>query len=94
MTVLVGLISGTFAIVRIYRIKRKNRIDTFYQRAIAIRKSVADAKDPAVRSRALAEIRQLQDSAFDLLVQERLAADESFRIFITLSNDIIADLRL
>lgn len=94
VTILVGLISGIFAIVRIYRIRRKNRIDTFYQRAIAIRKSVADAKDPAARSRALAEIRQLQDSAFDLLVHERLAADESFRIFITLSNDIIADLRM
>ncbi|HSD70185.1 MAG TPA: TAXI family TRAP transporter solute-binding subunit [Woeseiaceae bacterium] len=93
ITVLVGLVSGIFAIVRIYRIKRKNRIDTFYQRAIAIRRSVADTKDPAARSRALTEIRQLQDSAFDQLVDERLAADESFRIFITLSNDIIADLR-
>jgi hypothetical protein len=92
-TVLVGLFSGIFAVVRIYRIRRKNRIDTFYKRAIGIRKSVSGITDTTVRSRALDEMRQLQDNAFDLLVDERLAADESFRIFITLSNDIIADLR-
>jgi hypothetical protein len=93
VTILVGLFSGIFAIVRIYRIRRKNRIDTFYERAIGIRKSVQADTDAAARSRALKEIRQLQDSAFDLLVDEQLAADESFRIFITLSNDIIAELR-
>lgn len=94
VTVLIALVSGVLAMFRIYRIRRKNRIDTFYERAIAIRKSVADTKDAAARARALADIRQLQDNAFDLLVRERLAADESFRIFITLSNDIIADLRM
>jgi TRAP-type uncharacterized transport system substrate-binding protein len=93
VTVLVGVFSGVFAIVRIYKIRRKNRIDTFYKRAIHIRKSVHEVTDAVIRSRALDEIRQLQDSAFDLLVDERLAADESFRIFITLSNDIITELR-
>jgi hypothetical protein len=93
VTVLVGIFTGIFAIVRIYRIRRKNRIDTFYERAIGIRKSVHGDTDSADRSQALNEIRQLQDSAFDLLVDEQLAADESFRIFITLSNDIIAELR-
>jgi hypothetical protein len=34
----------------------------------------------------------LQDRAYDMLIHEKLAADESFRIFITLSNDIIAEL--
>jgi hypothetical protein len=93
VTILVGLFSGIFAIVRIYKIRRKNRIDTFYERAIGIRKTVHGDSDAVTRSRALKEIRQLQDSAFDLLVDEKLAADESFRIFITLSNDIIAELR-
>ncbi len=93
VTILVGIFSGIFAIVRIYKVRRKNRIDTFYERAVGIRKSVHGIMDESARSRALTEIRQLQDNAFDLLVDERLAADESFRIFITLSNDIIAELR-
>ena len=31
----------------------------------------------------------LQDKAFAQLVDEKLAADESFRIFMSLSNDIL-----
>jgi hypothetical protein len=38
------------------------------------------------------EVRTLQNTAFDLLVDEKLAADESFRIFITLSNDVLQQL--
>ena len=35
---------------------------------------------------------QAEDEAFDQLVDEKLAADESFRIFITLSNDVLRQL--
>jgi hypothetical protein len=46
----------------------------------------------ADREAGVAKVRELQNRAFDMLVNEKVAADESFRIFITLSNDIIADL--
>ena len=39
-----------------------------------------------------AVLKALEDEAYQLMIQERLAADESFRIFITLCNDAIADL--
>lgn len=42
---------------------------------------------------AILRIEQLQDEAFDLLVHEKLAADESFRIFVTLSNDVLGQLK-
>ena len=38
---------------------------------------------------AVEEIQALQDKAFAQLVDEKLAADESFRIFMSLSNDIL-----
>lgn len=91
-TLVFSLVSGGYAAIRIYKIRRKNRIDTFYKRAIAIRKSVPAEADATVRKNAVAEIRKLQEAAFDLLVDEKLAADESFRIFITLCSDIIAEL--
>lgn len=93
VTLLVGVVSGGFAIVKLYRIRRKNRIDRFYERVIAIRKSMLGSEDEGARNAAVTEIRGLQDEAFELLAGEKLAADESFRIFITLSNDIIDDLR-
>jgi hypothetical protein len=46
----------------------------------------------ADREQAIEKVKQLQNNAFAMLVDEKVAADESFRIFVTLSNDIIADL--
>jgi len=92
VTVLIALISATLAGVRIYRMRRKNRIDRFYSAAIDIRNSVKDSDDQAVREQAIEKIRQLQNVAFDQLVDEKLAADESFQIFITLSNDALQQL--
>lgn len=90
VTVMVALGSATLAGVRIYRMRRKNRIDKFYTEVIRIRRSVADSD--AERDTAIENIRSLQNKAFELLVDEKLAADESFRIFLTLSNEVIEEL--
>ena len=89
---MIGIISGIYAVIKIYRIRRKNRIDTFYTDALKIRDSVADCTDYAMRNQAAKKLKALQDTAFQLLIDEKLSADESFRIFITMSNDIIDDL--
>ena len=73
--------------------RRKNRIDTFYSEAIRIRASISDQSSETDRKAAIAEIYDLQNNAFELLVDEKLAADESFRIFVTLSNDVLDQLR-
>ena len=92
VTLIVALGSALFAVIRIYKMRRKNRIDTFYARTIALSRSVDDSTDTAQLQRITEEIRSLQATAFDLLVDEKLAADESFRIFITLSNDVLRQL--
>lgn len=92
VTLLIGLLSGGFALLRIYQIRRKNRIDVFYAETMAIRRSAQGSTDLTVRQKAIADVRALQNRAFEMLVDEKLAADESFRIFITLSNDVIQDL--
>lgn len=92
VTLFFSLASALYAGLRIYKIRRKNRIDTFYKKAMAIRKSVSADSATELRANAIAEIRQLQETAFDQLVDEKLAADESFRIFITLCHDVIAEL--
>lgn len=89
VTLMVGVISGIFAVVKIYRIRRKNRLDEFLVEVIGIRNSVSPDSSDAERATATASIRALQDEAFALLVDEKLAADDSFRIFTELSNDTI-----
>jgi len=93
VTIFFALLSGTFAAVRIYNMRRKNRIDRFYSAAIALRRSVSDTTPVAERIEAVSRVRELQTEAFEMLVDEKLAADESFRIFITLTNDIIVELK-
>jgi hypothetical protein len=93
VTILIALVSLVLAGVRIFRMRRKNRIDTFYSETIRLRNSVNSESSQVERSKACAEVRALQNTAFDLLVHEKLAADESFRIFITLSNDVLEQLR-
>ena len=89
VTIMIGAISGGYALIRIYRIRRKNRIDRFYVEVIRIRDSIRPDASETEREAAIAEIRELQDRAFGMLVDERLAADESFRIFIELTNNSI-----
>lgn len=92
VTLLVAVISGGFAIVRIYRIRRKNRIDRFYVDVIAVRDSIGPGASRSERDAAVAKIRELQNRGFEMLVDEKLAADESFRIFIELTNDSIDEI--
>ncbi len=59
---------------------------------MAIRDSINERSSANERAAAVENVRELQNRAFDMLIREKLAADESFRIFVTLSNDIIAQL--
>ena len=92
VTLIVALGSALFASIRIFKMRRKNRIDTFYTQTITLQRSVTDSTGSEELARVIKEVRSLQTTAFDLLVDEKLAADESFRIFITLSNDVMRQL--
>jgi TRAP-type uncharacterized transport system substrate-binding protein len=93
VTLLITLVSATVAGFRILKRRRKNRIDRFYVAIIAIRDSVNLESSSEERERARQKVRQLQNTAFDQLVTEQLSADESFQIFITLSNDVLRQLQ-
>lgn len=93
VTLVIGLISGSYAVVQIYNRRRKNRIDGFYRDVMAVRDSINERSTANERAAAVERVGALQNKAFDMLIKEKLAADESFRIFVTLSNDIIAQLK-
>jgi len=92
VTLMIALASAILAGFRILKMRRKNRIDRFYSAAIEIRNSISGSSTADERTLAAEKIRELQDTAFDQLVDEKLSADESFRIFVTLSNDVLDQL--
>ena len=92
VTVMIAIFSAILGGVKLYRVRRKNRIDSYYSSVIDIRNEAASTTDEEKRESLAVDIRRLQDKAFDELVKERLAADESFRIFVSLSNDVLRQL--
>jgi hypothetical protein len=88
VTLMIAMVSAMLAGIRIFNHRRKNRIDRFYAAALEIRDSISTLADDDARRAAQAALLQLQDKAFALLVDEKLAANESFRIFISLCEDV------
>ena len=92
VTLLVASVSGLIAVKNIYRIRRKNRIDEFYLETIRIRDSVTVDTTTDELATAIANIHALKNRAFELLVDERLAADQSFQVFIELTRDALDEI--
>jgi hypothetical protein len=87
-TIAVALLTGLLALFRFLRGRRKGRIDQFYSAVLAIRAKLAQESGAERRSQYMAELRTLRDNTFSLLIKEKLAADDSFRIFQSLLYDI------
>jgi hypothetical protein len=89
---MIALFSAAFAATRMYKLRRKNRIDTYYAKVMEIRRRAPETALAGERVAATRELRALQNNAFEQLIADKLAADDSFRIFITMSNDLIREL--
>jgi TRAP-type uncharacterized transport system substrate-binding protein len=92
VTVLIALISAILGGMRLFRMRRKNRIDAYYSEVIGIRNHAEQSGDTGDNQELIDKLKALQNKAFAELVDEKLAANESFRIFITLSNDVLRQL--
>jgi hypothetical protein len=79
------LLTGLVGFSRWRAQRKKDRIDTFYTRVLAIAERTAGED----HSLLAAELDALEREAFQSLIAEKLAADESFRIF----TDILARTR-
>ena len=91
VTIGVALFTALFALLRFARGRRKGRIDKFYSAALEIRAKLAQEASPERRREFVTELRELLAEAFSLLMKEKLAADDSFRILQALIYDIIRE---
>jgi hypothetical protein len=91
VTIVVALFTALFALVRFARGLRKGRIDRFYSSALEIRSKLAQERDTERRRAYVTELRALRAEAFSLLIKEKLAADDSFRILQALIYDVIRE---
>ena len=90
-SIAVAIFSAIISLSRWQRQKKKDRVDIFY-------KDLMDIKNAAISSskaglEKIKEIQESQNKAFDMLINEELEANESFRIYMELSKETINDIR-
>jgi hypothetical protein len=88
-TVLAALGAMFLALLRRWSARKKSRIDELYAAALEIRRKYLEASSVQRQKQGVAELRDLRDRAFSLLIQEQLSADESFRILQALVYNIM-----
>ena len=81
--------SRPVALVRLRQRVKKNRIDEYYARVLRIRAETLQHAGGRDWDAAIERIRDVDSEAFDELIDERLLADDSFRIFLTLSSETL-----
>jgi hypothetical protein len=83
------LISAFLAFARWREHRKKDRVDVFYKRVFEVRDDIRGSS-PVERLAALDEIER---EAFNSMINEKLAANESFRIFTDLLARVRAEIR-
>ena len=82
------ILTGLVGLARWRSQRKKDRIDVFYQRTLVIRNKAT----PEICAQLLIDLGVLEEEAFQSLIDEKLAADESFSIFTDLVDRVRSDL--
>jgi len=69
------------------KLKKKNRIDIYYQKVIDLDIEIKNSNSMDKLQALIAEIFKIRDEAFQNLIDEKLTADESFNIFLRIQED-------
>ena len=86
-SILIAFFGGIATLNKWRKLRKKNRIDSYYKGVMDIQIQVDDLKTEQDCQNAIQELKYLRQNAFEQLISEKLLADESFRIFITFLND-------
>ncbi len=91
VTLMVALVTATVALVGQRRRKRKDRLDAYFVRLLEIRSSWESGSLSGQEAEAQAQ--SLQSTVIQLLVDERIDADQALVSFLIVYDGLLADLR-
>lgn len=93
ITVIAGIGSGLITLYNYRRSQKKDRIDVYYNRALALRARMERSEAVPELLGIEKEMKGLQEEVMALLVDERLDANHALTIFMTLSSQVLAETR-
>lgn len=88
VTIGIALSSALVALLRVRRQARKDRLDEYFGRLLALRAGLDNGAEPA---EIAMQIRALQGTVTQLLIDERIEADASFVAFVALSGEVLGE---
>ena len=91
-SILIALISALLSLAKWRNQMKKDRIDVFYEKIIDVKKGIPKLRSSREARGKILELQKEQDKAFELLIDEKLQANESFRIYMELNKEIIQSL--
>lgn len=91
-SVMIALISALLSLAKWKNQTKKDRIDVFYEKIIGIKKGMPKLRSSREVKEKILVLQREQDKAFELLIDEKLQANESFRIYMELNKEIIQSL--
>lgn len=94
VAILVALASSLFTIAKWQQNKKKNKVDVYYQKLITIHKQARESTSFLDLDRLKMQLQAMQEETVDLVAREKLAADESFLIYLNLFKIVDDELRL
>lgn len=93
LSITIALISGIISLSKWQKQKKKDRVDVFYKVLLDIKQQLPNIKTSSEAITKIKEIKDSQNKAFEMLINEELIADESFRIFTELSSETIEEVK-
>ncbi|MEQ9424039.1 MAG: hypothetical protein RJQ09_06460 [Cyclobacteriaceae bacterium] len=92
LSILIASISGLISFKKYRKQHKKDLVDVFYRELMDIKNEPPKTIKGCVET--IQRIKDSQNKAFDMLIDEKLAADESFRIYMELCKETITEIRL
>ncbi|MEM8566186.1 MAG: hypothetical protein AAGF85_06965, partial [Bacteroidota bacterium] len=92
ISIFVALASTVYSVSRWQETRKKNKIDVYYNKLMDIRRKVNSLTCSKDGDDLLEEVKAIQEETVELVVHEKLMADESFSIFLNLSKIITEEI--
>lgn len=93
LTLLIAAMSGLFTLFNYREQKKKDIIDKYYAKLISIRHSISHFETQGEIDDQLLGIKHMQNETIDLVIEEKLSANESYLVFMKLVDIVVTELK-
>ncbi|SNS48111.1 TRAP-type uncharacterized transport system, substrate-binding protein [Ekhidna lutea] len=93
LSIIIAIWSGLVSLTKWQAQKKKDKIDEFYEDLIKIKNKISTIKQIPEGIEKVKRIQFAQNKAFQMLIEEKLVANDSFRIYMELSKETINEVR-